>query len=259
MFLKIGVFENIPTFTGKLPVFNRVTGLKACNIVKNKLQRRCFRVNIAKFLKTAILTEHLWWILLKILDVTWRRCDCIRKSFAFDILILVTQYSVTFCKILCGEYRFYSVPAVFLKHSKFVARFQEDSQKVFYLTIWSYQQDTPALEFENLISSIKQNELAKGNKKLPYYRKLCRLICRLCMSYREKKTSLKLTSHDILLYLWSVDLSKSFCQLIVSIFIFLNQQLIIFSHYSLDSKVWSYRTLLTSWFINFKLTQINLT
>ena len=172
MFLKIGVFENIPTFTGKLPVFNRVTGLKACNIVKNKLQRRCFRVNIAKFLKTAILTEHLWWILLK-------------------ILILVTQYSVTFCKILCGEYRFYSVPAVFLKHSKFVARFQEDSQKVFYLTIWSYQQDTPALEFENLISSIKQNELAKGNKKLPYYRKLCRLICRLCMSYREKKNFIK--------------------------------------------------------------------
>ena len=129
MFLKIGVFENIPTFTGKLPVFNRVTGLKACNIVKNKLQHRCFRVNIAKFLKTAILTENLWWILLKILDVTWRRYDCIRKSFAFDILILVTQYSVTFCKNLCGEYRFYSVPAVFLKHSKFVARFQEDSQK----------------------------------------------------------------------------------------------------------------------------------
>ena len=33
---------------------------------------------------------------------------------------------------------------------------------------------------------------------------------------------LKLTSHDILHYLWSVDLSKSFPQLIVSIFTFLN-------------------------------------
>ena len=74
-----------------------------------------------------------------------------------------------------------------------------------------------------------------------------------------KKTSLKLTSQDILLYLWSVNLSKSFSQLIVSIFIFLNHRLIIFSQYSLDSKVRGYPTLLTSWFINFKLTQINLT
>ena len=34
---------------------------------------------------------------------------------------------------------------------------------------------------------------------------------------------LKLTSHSMLHYLWSVDLSKSFSRLIVPIFTFLNQ------------------------------------
>ena len=43
--------------------------------------------------------------------------------------------------------------------------------------------------------------------------------------------SLKLTNHGIAHYLWSTDLSKSFSQLIVSIFTFLNQLLIIFSQY----------------------------
>ena len=33
-------------------IFNRVTGLKACNFVKKKLQHRCFPVKPAKFLKT---------------------------------------------------------------------------------------------------------------------------------------------------------------------------------------------------------------
>ena len=38
-------------------------------------------------------------------------------------------YSVTVCKNLYGKYRVYSVPAVFMKLSKFVAQFQEHSQK----------------------------------------------------------------------------------------------------------------------------------
>ena len=42
---------------------------------------------------------------------------------------------------------------------------------------------------------------------------------------------LKLTSHGILPYFWSAELSKSFYQLIVSIFPFLNQQIIMFSQH----------------------------
>ena len=35
-----------------------------CNFMKNRLQHRCFPVNIAKFLRTAFFTEHLRWLFL---------------------------------------------------------------------------------------------------------------------------------------------------------------------------------------------------
>ena len=37
------------------PLFNKVTGLKACNVIKKRLYHRCFPGNIAKFLSTPIL------------------------------------------------------------------------------------------------------------------------------------------------------------------------------------------------------------
>ena len=43
------------TFTGKhlcWSLFNNVAGLQTCNFIKKILQRRCFAVNIAKFLIT---------------------------------------------------------------------------------------------------------------------------------------------------------------------------------------------------------------
>ena len=33
-------------------------------LLKKKFWRMCFPVNFAKFLRTPILTEHLWWLLL---------------------------------------------------------------------------------------------------------------------------------------------------------------------------------------------------
>ena len=38
--------------------------LKACNFTKKRFQHMCFPVNIAKFSRTPILTEHLCWLLL---------------------------------------------------------------------------------------------------------------------------------------------------------------------------------------------------
>ena len=38
-------------------VFNKVAGLKASNIIKNRLQHRCFPVKFAKFLRTPILNN----------------------------------------------------------------------------------------------------------------------------------------------------------------------------------------------------------
>ena len=37
---------------------------QACNFIKKRLWRRCFPVNLAKFLRTPFLTEHLCWLLL---------------------------------------------------------------------------------------------------------------------------------------------------------------------------------------------------
>ena len=38
-------------------LFTKITGLKGCSLVKKRLQRRCFPVNIAKFLRAPILKK----------------------------------------------------------------------------------------------------------------------------------------------------------------------------------------------------------
>ena len=38
-------------------LFNKVAGLKAGNFIKNRFERKCFPVNIAKFLRTSILSN----------------------------------------------------------------------------------------------------------------------------------------------------------------------------------------------------------
>ena len=45
-------------------LFNKVTELKACSFIKQRLQHKCFHVNIAKFLRTSLFIKHLWWLLL---------------------------------------------------------------------------------------------------------------------------------------------------------------------------------------------------
>ena len=50
------VFLKIVQISQKTPVleflFNKVTGPKACNVIKNWLQHRCFPMKIANFLRT---------------------------------------------------------------------------------------------------------------------------------------------------------------------------------------------------------------
>ena len=68
MFFKIGILKTFANFTGKQlcwSLFNKVAGLKAWNVIKNKLQQRCFSVKFAKFLRTPLFTEHLRWLLLE--------------------------------------------------------------------------------------------------------------------------------------------------------------------------------------------------
>ena len=66
------------------------------------------------------------------------------------------------------------------------------------------------------------------------------------------KIMLKLTSHDIMHYLWSADLSKSFSQLIVSIdCVNIHLFPIFFNRFYWVEKCGVTPTLLISWFINF--------
>ena len=63
-FCNKGVLRNFEKFTGKYLCqslfFNKVAGLRQ----KKRLWHRCFPVNFPKFLRTPILTEHPWWLLL---------------------------------------------------------------------------------------------------------------------------------------------------------------------------------------------------
>ena len=45
-------------------LFNKVASLNACSFIKKRLLHRCFPVNIAKFLITAVFIERHWGLLL---------------------------------------------------------------------------------------------------------------------------------------------------------------------------------------------------
>ena len=63
-FLKISKYS--PENTCVRVSFNKVAGLQPCNFIKERLQRKCFPVNFAKFLKTPILKDISEWLLLAI-------------------------------------------------------------------------------------------------------------------------------------------------------------------------------------------------
>ena len=67
MFFEIGVLKNFAIFTGKhlcWSLFNKVAGVRPATLLKERLHHRCFLMNIAKFLRTAFVIEHLWWLFL---------------------------------------------------------------------------------------------------------------------------------------------------------------------------------------------------
>ena len=69
--VKKRVLRNFAKFTGKhlcqSLFFSRVAGLRPVISLKKRLWHRCFPVNIAKFIRTPFLKEHLWWLLLLLL------------------------------------------------------------------------------------------------------------------------------------------------------------------------------------------------
>ena len=45
-------------------LFNNLQIFKACDVIKKRLQHRCFPVNAGKLLRTACFIEHIWWMRL---------------------------------------------------------------------------------------------------------------------------------------------------------------------------------------------------
>ena len=66
VFCKKGVLKIFAKFTGKRLCqrlfLNKFGGLSPAALLKKSLWHRCFPVNLAKFLRTLFLTEHLWWL-----------------------------------------------------------------------------------------------------------------------------------------------------------------------------------------------------
>ena len=66
--MKEAVLENFRNIQRKTPalesLFNKFIGRKACNFINERLQHRCFPVDIVKFLRTAssrlLLEEFIW-------------------------------------------------------------------------------------------------------------------------------------------------------------------------------------------------------
>ena len=47
-------------------LFKKDEGPQSCNLIKKRLQHRCFPVKFAKFIRTPFSTVHLGWLLFKI-------------------------------------------------------------------------------------------------------------------------------------------------------------------------------------------------
>ena len=86
MFCKKGILRNFAKLSGKRLCqslyFNKVAGLRPANLLKQRLWRRCFLENFAKFLRTPFFTEQLWWMLQYYL-IHFSDYDCQNSFFSY--------------------------------------------------------------------------------------------------------------------------------------------------------------------------------
>ena len=76
-----------------VPFFNKVAGLRPTTLLIKRLWQRCFPENLAKFLRTPFLTEHLWLLLLeRLIYVRFRSGICGDQN--------LPRHSQDFCKRL---------------------------------------------------------------------------------------------------------------------------------------------------------------
>ena len=62
---------------------------KTCNVIKKRLQHRCFPANIANFLRTAFFIEHFCWLLLHFI---FSSCKLRLYNFKSWIVVYMKRY-----------------------------------------------------------------------------------------------------------------------------------------------------------------------
>ena len=106
----------------------------ACNVIKKRLQHRCFVVNIAKLFRTAFSTEHLWWLLLSGENLLVSATA--KKNFTVDVIsgisVILRTCKAKGCNLkTCNLLERNSIAELFMKN------FQKFSK---YLSniVWSF-------------------------------------------------------------------------------------------------------------------------
>ena len=89
-------------------LFNKVAGLQACIFIKKKLQHRCFPVNIAKFLKTPILsTSANDCFCISEIQTTNNLIYILTENFIFNFRIYkIFSYLLSFANFTSTEFVF---------------------------------------------------------------------------------------------------------------------------------------------------------
>ena len=99
-------------------LFNKVTSLHSCNFIKKRLQQRCFRVNIAKFLRKPILKNICGRLLLfSEIQTINNVMYTIVKNFNFNFRIhKIFTYLLSFTNFSSTEFVFVFASLSHTKH-----------------------------------------------------------------------------------------------------------------------------------------------
>ena len=98
MFFKIGPVINFAIFKGNHMCWNLFLIKLQATLLKKRLQHRYVPGNIAKFLRTAFLTDHLWWLLLisVYFSPSTRNCRAVAEKKCFKTYDLESLFFLIF-------------------------------------------------------------------------------------------------------------------------------------------------------------------
>ena len=124
-------------------------------ILQKRLQHRRFPVNFANFLKTPILTKHLWWLLLLCVVI------CFTKNEDYNLCKFVFNCNFIFTLLPYHE--------TLITNSKHASLFQIDSP----LQLNTYNISQPLFTCSNssqlLVISLVKVKKSKGNSTVLFY------------------------------------------------------------------------------------------